>query len=85
MLCALPVWEWSMQVQLFDESAHVHGPCGLGPVPAEAALRLRSLGLQRNLDEGLETGMVISPPSPTRSSALSQGSEARSVFSSPPE
>ncbi len=74
-----------MQVQLFDESAHAHGPCGSGPVLAEAARRLRSLGLQRNLEEGLETGMAFSSPTPTRSSALSQGSEARSVVSSAPE
>lgn len=49
---------------------------------AEAQRRLRLWGLQMDLEEGLQKGMALSVPLPSRASACSQGLEARSAVSS---
>ncbi|KAL0194819.1 hypothetical protein M9458_008391, partial [Cirrhinus mrigala] len=48
-----------------------------------AERQLHSWGSQLDLAEGMETGDPLSPASPTRSAARSQGSETRSAVSSP--
>ncbi|KAL0190937.1 hypothetical protein M9458_013635, partial [Cirrhinus mrigala] len=68
---------------LFEEGAFTSVPRGSGPASAEAERRLHSWGLQLDLLEGMETGDPLSPSSPGRSGARSQGSEARSAATSP--
>lgn len=70
---------------LFEEGALPTVPCSSGPASAKAEQWLLSWGLQVDLAEGMETGMSLSSSSPARSSAFSQGMEARSEpVSSPP-
>lgn len=60
--------------------------CGFVCVCASAQLgygELLEWGLQINLLEGLEMGLSLSSPSPSRSSTISKGSEAYSAVSSP--
>ncbi|KAL0183577.1 hypothetical protein M9458_019273, partial [Cirrhinus mrigala] len=68
---------------LFEEGAFTSVPRGSGPASAEAERRLHSWGSQLDLLEGMETGDPLSPSSPSRSGARSQGSEARSAATSP--
>ncbi|KAL0173474.1 hypothetical protein M9458_029442, partial [Cirrhinus mrigala] len=77
-LCTLCSWK-----ALFEEGAFTSVPRGSGPASAEAERRLHLWGSQLDLVEGMETGDPLSPASPTRSAAHSQGSEARSAVSSP--
>ncbi|KAL0199702.1 hypothetical protein M9458_002889, partial [Cirrhinus mrigala] len=79
----LPLRTLLSRKALFEEGAFTSVPRGSGPASAEAERRLHSRGSQLDLVEGMETGDPLSPASPTRSAACSQGSEARSAVSSP--
>ncbi len=57
---------------------------GSGPAVAEAQRRLQSWSSQMDLSAGLEMGTALSLPSHYRSSASSQGWEARAAVSSAP-
>ncbi|KAI2645589.1 Thromboxane-A synthase [Labeo rohita] len=67
---------------LFKEGAFTTVPRGSSPASAEAERWLHSWGSQLDLLEGMETGEPLSPSSPGRSRARSQGSEAHSVATS---
>ncbi|KAL0148327.1 hypothetical protein M9458_056389 [Cirrhinus mrigala] len=79
----LPLRTLRSRKALFEEGAFTSAPRGSGPASAEAERRLHSWGSQLDLVEGMETGDPLSPASPTRSAARSQGSEGRSAVSSP--
>ncbi|KAL0201377.1 hypothetical protein M9458_004564, partial [Cirrhinus mrigala] len=68
---------------LFKEGALTNVPRGSGPASTEVERQLHSWGSQLDWLEGMETGDPLSPSSPTRSTACSLGSEARSAVSSP--
>ncbi len=68
-----------------NEGAQARVPQGSGPTVAEAQRRLKSWGSQMDLSAGLETGTALSLPSPDRSSASSQGWEARAAVFFRPE
>ncbi|KAI2651174.1 enzymatic polyprotein [Labeo rohita] len=80
----LPLRALRSRKALFKEGAFISVPRGSGPASAEAEWQLHSWGSQLDLLEGMETGEPLSPSSPSRSGACSQGSEARSAVSSPP-
>ncbi|MCI4378954.1 hypothetical protein PGIGA_G00222290 [Pangasianodon gigas] len=78
-----PAEDISPDEALFEEGSLTSVPRGAGPASAEAERRLRSWGSQMDLAEGMETGLSLSPSSPSRSTVPSLGSEARSAVSSP--
>lgn len=78
----LPLRMLHFQLTLFEEGAQAHGPHSTGPAFAEAERWLRLWRMQMDLTEGTEMGTAFSLPSPGRSSAFTQVSEAHSAVSS---
>ncbi|KAI2666795.1 Transposon Ty3-G Gag-Pol polyprotein [Labeo rohita] len=78
----LPLRALRSRKALFAEGAFTSVPRGSGPASAEAERQPHSWGSQLDLLEGMETGEPLSPSSPSRSRARSQGSEARSAVPS---
>ncbi|KAL0148900.1 hypothetical protein M9458_055704 [Cirrhinus mrigala] len=68
---------------LFKEGAFTSIPHRSGPASPEAEQQLHSWGSQLDLLEGMETGELLSPSSPSRSGAHSQGLEACPQFLPP--
>ncbi|KAI2645311.1 Transposon Ty3-G Gag-Pol polyprotein [Labeo rohita] len=79
----LPMHTLRSRKALFEEGAFKSVPRGPGPASAEAERALHSWGSQLDLLEGMETGVPLSSPSPSRSAARSAGSEARTAVTSP--
>ncbi len=79
----LPLHVLRFRLAVFDESGQVLDPAGSVPAVAVAQRWLLSWGSQVDLAEGSETGSSLSRSSPARSTAPSQGSEARPAVSSP--
>ncbi|KAI2647309.1 Transposon Ty3-G Gag-Pol polyprotein [Labeo rohita] len=80
---ALPLRVLRSRKALFEEGAFTSVPQGVGPASVEAERALHSWGSQLDLLEGMETGDPLSPSLTGRSVARSEGSEARTVVTSP--